>query len=57
MRLPDDLEAVVGGQDRGQRLGEETVVVCDQDADLGRNGFFLDSTNFAGFWRIFLTET
>jgi hypothetical protein len=37
VRLADDLEPVVGGKDRGEGLGEEPVVVGDQNADLGGN--------------------
>jgi hypothetical protein len=29
----DDLDPLVCGEDRGKRLGEETMVVCDQDGE------------------------
>jgi hypothetical protein len=38
VRLADDLEPLVGGQDRGEGFGEEPMVVGNQYADLGWNG-------------------
>ena len=35
VRQPDDLDALIDGQDRGQGLREEAMVVGDQDADPG----------------------
>src|SRR5207253_8176548 len=35
--LADDLEPLVGGQDRGQGLGEQAMVVGDENPDLRRN--------------------
>ena len=37
LRERDDLEAVVGAEDRLQRLRKERMVVGDQDADLGHS--------------------